>query len=158
MIPWTLGAAVVLAVPRLLRNDRSIFSAAMCATLLGASCFVASILLPDNTLRFIALAIGGPCLVLLNPCPRCSEHRSDKLDRQSGRLLCPESRALGRAADRKRAWADAGAVSMPRTFVPRLDPALDSIAAPDGLTSRAYWHQLYPHTQSIFVLTGPFGE
>jgi hypothetical protein len=60
MIPWALGAAVVLAVPRLLRNDRSIFSAAMCATLLGANCFVASILLPDNTLRFIALAIGGP--------------------------------------------------------------------------------------------------
>ncbi|AWM05572.1 MFS transporter [Bradyrhizobium symbiodeficiens] len=68
MIPWALGAAIVLAVPRLLRDDRSIFSAAMCATLLGASCFVASILLPDNTLRFIALAIGGPCLVLLNPC------------------------------------------------------------------------------------------
>jgi MFS family permease len=68
MIPWALGAIIALTIPRLLRDDRTIFSTAACATLLGASCFIASILLTDNTLRFIALAIGGPCLVLLNPC------------------------------------------------------------------------------------------
>ena len=68
MIPWALGAVIALTIPRLLRDDKSIFQAAACATLLGASCFVASILLTDNALRFITLAIGGPCLVLLNPC------------------------------------------------------------------------------------------
>jgi hypothetical protein len=47
---------------------------------------------------------------------------------------------------------------MPRTPVPRRDLTLDSIAAPDRLTSHAYWRWLYPHTQSIFVLTAAFGE
>ena len=37
-------------------------------TLLGAICFLASVLLTDNTQRFVALAIGGPCIAVLNPC------------------------------------------------------------------------------------------
>ena len=67
-IPWALAALALIAVPPLLRHDRSIFRFAASVTLLGAICFVASVLLTDNTQRFVALAIGGPCIAVLNPC------------------------------------------------------------------------------------------
>ena len=35
---------------------------------IGICCFVASTQLPGNTLRFVALALGAPCLSLLYPC------------------------------------------------------------------------------------------
>ena len=37
-------------------------------TLLGAICFLAGVMLTDNAQRFVALAIGGPCIAVLNPC------------------------------------------------------------------------------------------
>ena len=66
-IPWALGAISLVIVPRLVRGDRSIFRAIACMTLLGTVCFVISVLLENNALRFVALAIGGPCIALLNP-------------------------------------------------------------------------------------------
>jgi cyanate permease len=67
-VPWALAALALIAVPPLLRNDKSIFRFVAVITLLGAICFLASIMLTDNTHRFIALAIGGPCIAVLNPC------------------------------------------------------------------------------------------
>ena len=67
-IPWALAALALIAVPALLRDDRSIFRFAAVVTLLGAICFLASVLLTDNTQRFVVLAIGGPCIAVLNPC------------------------------------------------------------------------------------------
>ena len=67
MIPWALSAAALIIVPRFVRNDRAVFRTISGTTLLGAMCFVASLLLANNTLRFLALAIGGPCIALLNP-------------------------------------------------------------------------------------------
>src|SRR3984885_1462608 len=67
MIPGALGIAALIIVPRSVRNDRAVFRTIAGVTLLGAMCFVASLLLANNTLRFLALAIGGPCIALLNP-------------------------------------------------------------------------------------------
>ena len=67
-VPWTLAAVALIAVPSLLRNDRSIFRFAAAVTLLGAICFLASVMLTDNKQRFVAIAIGGPCIAVLNPC------------------------------------------------------------------------------------------
>ncbi len=67
-VPWALAALALIAVPPLLRDDRSIFRFVAAVTLLGAFCFLASVMLTDNTQRFIALAIGGPCIAVLNPC------------------------------------------------------------------------------------------
>jgi len=67
-IPWALAALALIAVPPLLQNDKSIFRFVAAVTLLGAICFLASVLLTDNTQRFVALAIGGPCIAVLNPC------------------------------------------------------------------------------------------
>ena len=55
-------------MPPLLQNDKSIFRFVAAVTLLGAICFLASVLLTDNTQRFVALAMGGPCIAVLNPC------------------------------------------------------------------------------------------
>lgn len=68
MVPWAIGAIALLIVPQFLRDNQAVFLATTCLTLLGACCFVISLVAPDNTLRFIALAIGGPCIVLLSPC------------------------------------------------------------------------------------------
>lgn len=67
-IPWALAALALIAIPPLLRDDRSIFRGVAAITLLGVICFLASVLLTDNTQRFIALAIGAPCIAVLNPC------------------------------------------------------------------------------------------
>jgi len=67
-VPWALAALALIAVPPLLRNDKSIFRFVAVITLLGAICFLASVMLTDNTHRFIAIAIGGPCIAVLNPC------------------------------------------------------------------------------------------
>ena len=67
-IPWAIGAAFLLFLPGLLRTDRIVYRAVAGITLLGMGCFTASVLLTDSTERFIALAIGGPCISLLYPC------------------------------------------------------------------------------------------
>ena len=68
MIPWGLGIIGLLLIPRVLLNDRSVLSAVAGITCLGALCFVAGVLVENPALRFAALAIGGPCIAVLNPC------------------------------------------------------------------------------------------
>ena len=67
MVPWAMASILLAFVPGLLRSDRSVFSVAAVITMLGLICFTTSVLITDNTLRFIALAIGGPCISLLTP-------------------------------------------------------------------------------------------
>lgn len=67
-VPWILAALALIGVPPLLRDDKTIFRFVAAVTLLGAGCFLASVMLTDNTQRFLAIAIGGPCIAVLNPC------------------------------------------------------------------------------------------
>lgn len=72
IVPW-LAATVVLAwLPAKLRaangSDRRTTMAMLTAALLGVVFFLASVFLPTNTLRFIALCLGAPCMYLLLPC------------------------------------------------------------------------------------------
>jgi MFS family permease len=68
MVPWSIGVVALLLVPRLLVDDRSVLWATAAITLLGSLSFVTGVLVHDATLRFLALAIGGPCIAVLNPC------------------------------------------------------------------------------------------
>ncbi|HWK43968.1 MAG TPA: MFS transporter [Stellaceae bacterium] len=68
MVPWGIAALLLIWLPGLLRRDRLVFQAVSAITLLGVLCFTASVLLTDSTERFVALAIGGPCISLLYPC------------------------------------------------------------------------------------------
>ena len=72
IVPW-LAATIVLAwVPAKLRaangSDRRMSVAMVTAALLGVVFFLASVFLPTNTMRFIALCLGAPCMYLLLPC------------------------------------------------------------------------------------------
>jgi MFS family permease len=67
-IPWALAGFMLTWLPRRLRRDGAMLRAVAIIALAGICCFVASTLLPGNTLRFIALALGAPCLSLLYPC------------------------------------------------------------------------------------------
>jgi MFS family permease len=68
MIPWGIGAVGLVLIPRILADDRSVLSAVAGITCLGALCFVTGVFVEDPALRFVALAIGGPCIAVLNPC------------------------------------------------------------------------------------------
>ena len=72
IVPW-LAATIVLAwLPAKLRaangSDRRMSVAMVTAALLGVVFFLASVFLPTNTMRFIALCLGAPCMYLLLPC------------------------------------------------------------------------------------------
>ncbi|WP_182422338.1 MFS transporter [Aureimonas sp. ME7] len=67
-VPWALVAVLLFTIPRRLQAERSIVKAAVAFTAIGVVCFVAATMLPSNTLRFLALAVGTPCISILFPC------------------------------------------------------------------------------------------
>ena len=67
-IPWALSACMLAWLPARLRRDRVMLRAVTIIAICGVACFVASTQLPSNTLRFVALILGAPCIQLLYPC------------------------------------------------------------------------------------------
>jgi MFS family permease len=68
MIPWGIGAVLLVWLPGLLKRDAIVFRAVAASALIGMICFTASVVLTNSVARFVALAIGGPCISLLYPC------------------------------------------------------------------------------------------
>jgi hypothetical protein len=68
MIPWAIGVVLLVWLPGRMKRDRVVFESVAAITLLGVLCFTASVILTDPVPRFLALAIGGPCISLLYPC------------------------------------------------------------------------------------------
>jgi len=68
MIPWGLSACMLAWLPARLRRDRVMLRAVAVIAVCGIACFVASTQLPSNSLRFVALVLGAPCIQLLYPC------------------------------------------------------------------------------------------
>jgi len=68
IVPW-LAATIVLAwLPSKLRKGNRTTAAMLAAALIGVVFFLGSVFLPTNTLRFVALCLGAPCMYLLLPC------------------------------------------------------------------------------------------
>jgi cyanate permease len=69
IIPWLMATIVLAWLPSRLRGagNRAII-AMLVSALLGVVCFLSAVFLPTNTLRFIALCFGAPCMYLLIPC------------------------------------------------------------------------------------------
>ena len=67
-IPWAFSAFMLAWLPARLRRDRVMLRAVAVIAICGIACFVASTQLPSNTLRFVALILGAPCIQLLYPC------------------------------------------------------------------------------------------
>ena len=68
VLPWLAATLVLLWLPPKLRAGNRTLLAMLGAALLGVICFLASVFLPTNTLRFAALCLGAPCMYLLLPC------------------------------------------------------------------------------------------
>jgi sugar phosphate permease len=67
-IPWAFSAFMLAWLPGRLRGDRTMLSAVVMIAICGIAVFVASTQLTSNTLRFLALIVGAPCIQLLYPC------------------------------------------------------------------------------------------
>ena len=67
-VPWLFAALLLLILPRRLQTERSIVRASLFVTLIGMLSFLAVTQLNTNLLRFVALAIGAPCISILFPC------------------------------------------------------------------------------------------
>ncbi len=68
IVPWLLATIVLVWLPSKLRASDRTMTAMLCASVLGVMFFLGSVFLPTNTLRFIALSLGAPCMYLLLPC------------------------------------------------------------------------------------------
>ncbi len=68
IIPWLLATIVLAWLPSKLRAGNRAVIAMLASALLGMMFFLSSVFLPTNTLRFVALCFGAPCMYLLIPC------------------------------------------------------------------------------------------
>ena len=66
-VPWMIGAVLLVTLPRLAFRDQSVLRIVSILTLSGTLCFLASVLVADNTVRFLTIAIGGACITVLSP-------------------------------------------------------------------------------------------
>lgn len=67
-VPWTIAAVLLLTLPRRLQTEKAIITAVLFITFIGVLSFVAATQLNTNLLRFVAIAIGAPCISILFPC------------------------------------------------------------------------------------------
>ena len=67
-IPWALSAFMLAWLPARLRREQTMLRAVVMIAICGVAVFVASTQLSSNTLRFVALTLGAPCIYLLYPC------------------------------------------------------------------------------------------
>jgi sugar phosphate permease len=68
IIPWLMATIVLAWLPSKLRAGNRALIAMLASALLGMMFFLSSVFLPTNTLRFVALCFGAPCMYLLIPC------------------------------------------------------------------------------------------
>jgi MFS family permease len=67
-IPWAVAAIVLVWLPRQLREHRTVLIGMAAIALCGMVAFFSSTLLTENWMRYVALAIGTPCVSLMFPC------------------------------------------------------------------------------------------
>ncbi|SAL50565.1 MFS transporter [Caballeronia humi] len=68
MIPWALGALLLLWLPAKLKRESVVLKAMAIVAGVGVVGFALSLALPTLPLRFAALVLGGACIPLLYPC------------------------------------------------------------------------------------------
>ncbi|MDB5515873.1 MAG: Major facilitator superfamily 1 transporter [Tardiphaga sp.] len=67
-LPWAVAAIVLIWLPRHLREHRTVLVGMALIALCGMAAFFTSTLLTVNWMRYVALAVGTPCVSLLFPC------------------------------------------------------------------------------------------
>jgi MFS family permease len=67
-LPWLLTVAVLLILPRRLRDHKSVVVAMAGLACIGVTAFFLSTVVPENWMRLVAMIVGTPCISLLLPC------------------------------------------------------------------------------------------
>ncbi|MET3905820.1 MFS family permease [Bradyrhizobium sp. S3.3.6] len=67
-LPWGVAAVFLLGLPRHLREHRTVLVGMAGIALFGMMSFFTSTLLTQNWMRYVALAVGTPCVSLMFPC------------------------------------------------------------------------------------------
>ena len=67
-LPWAVAAVVLVWLPRHLREHRTVLVGMALIALCGMAAFFTSTMLTQNWMRYVALAVGTPCVSLLFPC------------------------------------------------------------------------------------------
>jgi MFS family permease len=67
-LPWAIAAIALMIIPRRLKHEPAVLSAMAIMALLGLLAFGTSTVVTENWMRFVAMAIGTPCVSLLLPC------------------------------------------------------------------------------------------
>jgi MFS family permease len=67
-LPWATAAIVLTWLPRHLREHRTVLIGMALIALCGMAAFFTSTMLTLNWMRYVALAVGTPCISLLFPC------------------------------------------------------------------------------------------
>jgi MFS family permease len=67
-LPWLLTVAVLLILPRRLRDHKSVVVAMAGLACIGVTAFFLSTVVPENWMRLVATIVGTPCISLLLPC------------------------------------------------------------------------------------------
>ena len=67
-LPWAVAAVVLVWLPRHLREHRTVLIGMALIALCGMAAFFTSTLLTQNWMRYVALAVGTPCVSLMFPC------------------------------------------------------------------------------------------
>ncbi|CAN5327638.1 N/A [soil metagenome] len=67
-LPWAAAAVVLVWLPRHLREHRTVLIGMAMIAICGMVAFFTSTLLTENWMRYVALAVGTPCVSLMFPC------------------------------------------------------------------------------------------
>jgi MFS family permease len=67
-LPWAVAGFVLVWLPRHLREHRTVLVGMALIALCGMAAFFTSTMLTQNWMRYVALAVGTPCVSLLFPC------------------------------------------------------------------------------------------
>jgi MFS family permease len=67
-LPWAVAAIVLVWLPRHLREHRTVLIGMAVIALCGMAAFFMSTALTVNWMRYVALAVGTPCVSLMFPC------------------------------------------------------------------------------------------
>jgi hypothetical protein len=67
-LPWGMAGLAMLALPRLAIHSRQMLAMMSAIAVLGVACFALGVAADSSIVRYVALAVGTPCVMVQVPC------------------------------------------------------------------------------------------
>lgn len=77
-LPWAVAGFVLVWLPRHLREHRTVLVGMALIALCGMAAFFTSTMLTQNWMRYVALAVGTPCVCCCSPASGIYRRRSSR--------------------------------------------------------------------------------